>query len=439
MKSLHLVSLGCAKNLVDSELMLGRLKKSGWVISPDPADAETIVVNTCSFVESAVDESIDTILELAKFKKAGACRQLIVAGCLPERYREEIVETLPEVDMFLGTGAYDKIIQAVEGSADLSACVLPDPNFLKLQKHDELRVQSSPFVSYLKIAEGCNRHCTYCIIPKLRGKQRSRPLEDIVAEARVLIKSGARELILVAQDTTAYGKDLNTSADLSGLLKRLSDISETVWIRFLYGHPESIDDTVIDIVSKRPNLCSYFDIPMQHVSSDILRQMGRKYIQTDLIRLIEKIRKNPEAAIRTTFIVGFPGEKDSDFKQLMDFVQDVRFDHLGVFMYSDSEDLPSHKLVEHVSDSVAQERYDALMTCQANISLENNRRHIGKTYPVLVEEEMENKIFSGRTLFQAPEVDGFTIIHSEHLQIGTVNSVKISDTTEYDLIGAITI
>ncbi|QTA92430.1 Ribosomal protein S12 methylthiotransferase RimO [Desulfonema magnum] len=488
-----MVSLGCARNIVDSEFMLGQLTGAGWTVTQTPAEADVIIINTCSFIESAVDESVDTILELAKLKKHGSCQRLIVAGCLPERFREDIVSALPEVDVFLGTGAFDKIVQAVgnwkletgnwkleTGNSKLetgnwkletgnwkletrnsklenrkskigsSMCLLPDPNlsgFGSRVSSFKFQVSSFKFQTYLKIAEGCNRHCTYCIIPKLRGKQRSRPVEDIVAEARFLIESGVKELTLVAQDTTNYGKDLNQNADLGRLLEEISDISESVWIRFLYGHPDSISESVIRTVSERHNICAYYDIPIQHASAAVLKQMGRNYSRESLYRLFDNIRfLSPDASLRTTVIVGFPGETDADFELLLRFAEDVRFDNLGTFIYSDSEDLASHQLPGHVPKNVAQERYDRLMSCQLEISSENNEKYLGKNLTVLVEEKTEENLFTGRTAFQAPEVDGITYIRTSEsseteqkgtgeLEIGSFVSVKITDTLEYDLIG----
>lgn len=433
---LHLVSLGCAKNLVDSELMLGRLMKSGWTNTPDPGNADIIIINTCSFIESAINESIDTILELARYKQSGVCRRLIVAGCLPERFREDIIQALPEVDCFLGTGAFHEIEKMVASSIAPSKCLLPDPDLIPLQNQGATRALSFPHMAYLKIAEGCSRHCTYCIIPKLRGKQKSRRLEDIVAEVRFLISSGVKELILVAQDTTFYGKDLLPPVPLSRLAENIADISDSVWVRIMYGHPESIDDPFIRTVAKRRNICSYFDIPVQHVSDMVLKKMGRSYKTDNLLRLYDKIRSFvSDAALRTTVMVGFPGETDADFEALVAFVKAVRFDHLGVFIYSDSKDLPSHRLSGHIPENVAKERYDRLMSCQLKISLENNRKHIGKVYDVLVEETTEDNLYNGRTFFQAPEVDGITYIHSEQLQTGSFVGVRIVDALEYDLIG----
>jgi len=433
---LHLVSLGCAKNLVDSEIMLGRLKTAGWTITEAPEKADTIIVNTCSFIESAINESIDTILELAKFKSIGACRHLVVSGCLPERFRDEIVQTLPEVDLFLGTGAFDKIETALENADEHRKCLLTDPSLITLPRHDAPRLRTSLHTAYVKISEGCSRRCTYCIIPKLRGRQRSRLFEDIILEARSLIASGANELILIAQDTTSYGKDLSPPADFAQLLKDISELSEAVWLRFLYGHPESINDEIIKTVARHPNICSYFDIPIQHVSKNVLKRMGRNCSGDDLVRLIDKIRSmDPDASLRTTVMVGFPGETEKDFKALLSFVEEVHFDHLGVFVYSDFNDLPSHHLSGHVPVSVAKERHDLLMSRQKEISLKQNRRHIGRVYKVIPETEIEENLFCGRTFFQAPEVDGLTYVRSRNLDIGRFVSVRIDDALEYDLIG----
>ena len=432
--------------------MLGRLREKGWVITDDPADAEVIIVNTCSFIEPAANESIDTIFELAGYKQNGALRRLIVTGCLPQRFGQEIVKTLPEVDVFLGTGAFDKIIEAAEGFLD-SDCLLPNPDLLPIQGQNTPRVQSSSYMAYLKIAEGCSRHCTYCIIPELRGKLKSRLSADIIAEARHLNFSGIKELVLIAQDTTSYGKDLRQGSDFSQLLTNLSSISEPnrfcsgkagyvndLWIRVLYMHPESIEDSVVKAVAENENICSYFDIPVQHAANKVLKRMGRNYTRDDLYRLIDKIRSRiPDAAIRTTVIVGFPGETDKDFETLLSFVEDLRFDHLGVFIYSDFKDLPSHELTDHVPEHVANMRYDRLMSIQAEISMENNRKYAGRIVKVLVEEERQENLFSGRTFFQAPDVDGITFfqtskLHSE-IRIGSFADVKITETREYDLGG----
>jgi ribosomal protein S12 methylthiotransferase len=436
--------------------MMGRIKRAGWAVVDEPEEADVIVVNTCSFIEDAADESIEMILELARYKQEGRCKRLVVAGCLPERYREKIVGQLPEVDAFIGTGAYDRIVEAVEGSEFSGGCLLPDPDSLSPQEKDAPRTLSTSHMAYLKVAEGCSRHCTYCIIPKLRGKKRSRLPQEVIAEAQGLLEGGVKELVLVAQDTTSYGTDLKPPASLSQLVESLAGLSvdptrqpgahadgnaaDHVWIRALYGHPESIDDAFIKTVASHPNICSYFDIPIQHVSSSILKKMGRMYRSDDLRRLFDKIRLQvPEASLRTTIIVGFPGENEKDFAALLRFIEDTRFDHLGVFLYSDSGDLPSHALSDHVPAAVAQERYDQLMSCQLDISAQNYQKYIGQTLEVIVEEAIEDGLFAGRATFQAPEVDGMAYIKSGPGQpgprIGSFSRIKVTDAMEYDLMG----
>jgi ribosomal protein S12 methylthiotransferase len=437
-KKLHLVSLGCAKNLVDSEGMLGRLVQNGCRITPIPEEADVIIVNTCSFIEAAVNESIDTILELAKFKTKGSCQRLVVTGCLPERFREHIVDTMPEVDVFLGTGAFDHIIASVLEPLNGTRCHLPNPNTGSTQKQHAPRMVSTNYSAYIKIAEGCDRHCTYCIIPKLRGKQKSRYVDDIVSEAVSLAESGIKELVLVAQETTGYGRDLSPRTPLTEVLDNLAEISHNIWFRVLYGHPESIDEALIRTIAKHSNICSYFDLPVQHVNDNILKKMGRNYTAANLYRLFDDIRSMvPDAALRTTLLVGFPGETDAHFEELMTFVNTIRFDHVGVFVYSDADDLPSHRFSHHVPHHIAQQRFEQIMTCQQEISLQNNQKHIGKTYDVLIENAVANNLYHGRTFFQSPEVDGITRVRSERLTAGTFVRAKITDALEYDLSGEI--
>lgn len=435
---LHLVSLGCARNSIDSEMMLGKLMKAGWSIEAEPEEADVIIINTCSFIESAINESIDTILELATFKKNGTCKKLIVAGCLPERFREKIIGTLPEVDFFIGTGAFDEIVNVVEKSAGIPKCYLPNPAHITFQDGETTIRPTVSHSAYVKVAEGCDRHCSYCIIPKLRGMQRSRRLNDILNEVEFLVASGVKELILVAQDTTSYGKDFSSKKTIVHLLEEVLKISEDIWIRTLYGHPESIDDTFIKMVGLHKNICSYFDVPIQNASRHVLRKMGRTYSKDDLYRLFEKIRSEvSDASLRTTLITGFPGEREIDFMENVAFIEDVQFDHLGVFIYSDFEDLPSHKLPDHVSKKTAGDRYDTLMSRQMAISLKNNRKMIDMKLDVLVEKEIEKNIFLGRTKYQSPDVDGVTYIHAKGLTEGTFVNVQITDVLEYDLIGVV--
>lgn len=435
----HLVSLGCARNQVDSEVMLGRLKRRGWETTQDPEQARVIIVNTCSFIESAANESIDTILALAELKKTGACRRLVVVGCLPERYREDIVATLPEVDCFLGTGAFDQIEKAVMDAEPMGGCHLPDPNARTLEDGHAPRSLADSHLAYVKIAEGCDSSCTYCIIPKLRGGRRSRPLADIVAEARHLIDDGTRELVLVAQDTTHYGQDLTPKMDLARLLGALAELSDKVWIRFLYGHPEHFDASLIRIMSEQENLCPYFDIPIQHAADGLLKRMGRRYGKNDLQRIFGNIRDQlPRAALRTSVIVGFPGETEADFSELEAFVEQAQFDHLGVFTYSDSDDLPSHRLPNPVSGNIALKRMNRIMKLQKKISRNRNLRYQNKILPVLVEQRLEDHLFSARTQFQAPEVDGLTFVKTRpegpRINVGSFARVKVIDTMEYDLV-----
>jgi ribosomal protein S12 methylthiotransferase len=435
----HLVSLGCARNQIDSEVMLGRLQESGAAVVDDPAAADVIVVNTCSFIESAANESIDTILELAEHKAKGSCRRLVVAGCLPERHREAILEAIPEVDVFLGTGAFDRIVAAVRGEVDSGRCLLPDPDTLPVSGAAAPRLHGGGAMAYLKIAEGCNRHCTYCVIPKLRGRQKSRTPADIETEARRLLAGGVRELVLVAQESTAYGRDLSPPVGLSDLLEVLAGLPATrgpFWIRFLYGHPQSLDDAVIRTVAAHPNICPYFDLPVQHADPAVLKRMGRNYTGTDVRRLADRIRNClPQAVLRTTVIVGFPGETDRAFQDLLGFIETVRFHHLGCFVYSDDKDLAAHRLSGRVPAALAGERYHELMIRQQKISRELNQAYRGRTLEVLVEENPEIGLYSGRTCFQAPEVDGVTYVRGLHLQTGTFARVTITDALEYDLVG----
>ena len=439
---IHLINLGCARNQVDSEIMTGRLEQAGHVIADDPARAEAIIINTCCFIEDAANESIDTILAAAAYKQTGRCRRLIVAGCLPERYREDVRKALPEADFFMGTGAYDRIVAAIaDTTTGPVPCLLPDPDTLAPQSTDTPRSLSPGPMAYLKIAEGCDRQCTFCIIPRLRGRQKSRALPDILQEAQSLINAGIKELVLVGQETTRYGYDRKKDGKgLADLLAALSALSKDRWIRFMYGHPDSLSDTILQTVASHSNLCAYFDIPIQHVSAEVLRRMGRPYAPSRLEELVCRIRTQmPEAAIRTTVIVGFPGETEDDFDQLHQFIGAVPFDHLGVFTYSDAEDLASHRLPDHVPPDIAQQRRDILMDRQKTISESLNQKYLGRTVDVLLEESPETGLFIGRTMFQAPEVDGLTYVRTpashKAIAIGQFVRTRIIDTLEYDLVG----
>ena len=438
----HIINLGCARNQVDSEIMAGRLAQAGHVMVEDPDAAEAIVINTCCFIEDAANESIDTILAAAACKETGRCRRLIVAGCLPERYREAVREALPEADLFLGTGAYDQIVASLEAAATgPAACLLPDPDDLAPQTADTPRRRSPGPMAYLKIAEGCDRHCTFCIIPRLRGRQKSRPLDAVVAEARTLFRAGVQEVVLVGQETTRYGRDRSAGETLAALLRELSAVAGRRWVRFMYGHPESLSDEIVQTVAARPNLCPYFDIPIQHVSPALLKRMGRPYDPERIAERVGYIRGAiPQAALRTTVIVGFPGETDQEFEQLQQFIRTVPFDHLGVFTYSDAEDLASHRLPDHVPAAIARRRRDALMEQQKGISEMRNRAYLDTIQDVLLESSPEPGLFIGRTMLQAPEVDGLTYVHTEprhgeNPAPGDFVRARIVDTLEYDLVG----
>jgi ribosomal protein S12 methylthiotransferase len=431
----YIESLGCARNQVDSEMMRARLEAAGWRVADEPAEADAIVVNTCSFIETAADESIDTILALAEYKRTGRCRRLIVAGCLPQRYGAASVASLPEVDLFLGTGAYDRIVDALGDVRPPEICLLPDPEAIDILDAAG-RKPTLGHAAYLKIAEGCSRRCTYCVIPRLRGRHRSRTQEVILAEARTLIASGVREITLVAQETTAYGTDLEPPATLARLLGGLASLDRTVWIRCLYGHPESITPEVWRTVADHPNLCPYFDIPIQHVAGAVLRRMGRHYSAEALTELFAAIREVlPEAALRTTLLVGFPGEREEDLRKLLDFIERVQFDHLGVFTYSDADDLPAHRLERHIGSKTAAKRLDRVMALQREISDRKLARLMDRRMTVLVEKQAEPGIYAARSMYQAPEVDGVTLIRTDRtLRSGDFVTVRIVDTLEYDLI-----
>lgn len=450
-----LETLGCSRNQVDSEIMLGKLLAAGHLKTDDPALAQVIIVNTCGFISTASDEAVEVILEMAGFKENGACQRLIATGCLAQRYKDDagLLASLPEVDAFLGTAACEQIVAVVEGTQTRPLTLFPDPNQRGFQDLTIDRELISRGFAYIKVSEGCNRHCTYCIIPQLRGTQRSRPVEDICTEAASFVAKGIKEIILTAENTTDYGQDLvakskgqasdcidygRTGLDtvLSSLSKTLAAQDETVWIRFLYTHPKTLGADIIKVVQSHDNLCAYYDVPIQHAATSMLKRMGRPYTREELIALFKLIRKlDPEASLRTTLIVGFPGETEEEFQILKTFIETVRFDHLGVFTYSDSDDLKSHGFKDHVPEDIAEQRHDILMSAQAKISEQVNQRHVGKIYPVLVEENPEQGVYIGRTQFQAPEVDGMTFIYSKGLEIGSIVPVRITDAYEYDIAG----
>lgn len=438
-KKIGLVSLGCPKNLVDSELMLGALKGSGYQIVADSGEAQIIIVNTCGFIESARQESINTIIGMAALKKQ-SCELLIVTGCLAERYKGQIMEEIPEVDAVLGTGSYDKIAsiinEAYEGRRPEIYGKLEGTEYLE----GERIVSTGKGYAYLKIAEGCDNCCTYCVIPSLRGPFRSRRKEDIFQEAVRLAASGVKEIILVAQDTTRYGIDLYGGKQLAGLIRMLSEIREIQWIRLLYCYPEEIDEPLIQEIIHNEKLCKYLDIPIQHASDPILKKMGRRGGSGDVSRLLDDLRgRIPGLVLRTTLIVGFPGETEKDFKALEDFVKKYKFDRLGVFMYSKEDDTPAAKMREQIPERIKKSRYDKLMRLQLKISTRVNKSRLGKIYKVLAEGISDDGIFYfGRSYGEAPDIDGLVyFVSSGPVEPGQMVQVEILNSDQYDLTGEV--
>ncbi len=440
-QKVSMVSLGCSKNLVDAEVMLGLLAAQEYEITTDEREADIIIVNTCSFIKEAKQESIDTILDLAERKNDARCHTLIVAGCLPQRYQQELARELPEVDIFIGTGDYPRIaeILAEKAGSDGQLCRVGDPDFI----FDENlpRLNSSPsWFSYLKIGEGCSNRCSYCIIPKLRGPYRSRPLEALVAEAERLASRGVRELNIISQDITRYGSDMEDGTTLETLLRRLVEIPGIQWIRLLYAYPEGISDDLIALIRDEPKICKYLDIPLQHISDPVLRRMRRRGGEQQIRDLVTRLRREiPGIALRTSLIVGFPGETMDDFTNLMQFVEQARFDRLGVFCYSREEGTPAAGMSDQVSERVKRERHRKLMRVQARLSFKRNRDLIGTCEQVIVEgySEETELLLKGRSSRQAPDIDGQVYITAGSADVGQIVTLRITDSSDYDLIGEI--
>ncbi len=435
-KKIGFISLGCAKNLTDTETMLGILSKEGYTITSDAGEADVIVVNTCAFIDSAKEESIGAILEMAELKKE-KCELLIVTGCLAQRYKDDIITELPEVDVILGTTDYALIADAIKAFYDKGEKFISVSDENTLVSYDLPRVQSTPkYTAYLKIADGCDNFCTYCIIPKLRGKFRSRPLVSIIDEAKALAKSGVKELILVAQDTACYGKDTK-EATLSKLLKSLSAIDGIEWIRLQYSYPENITDELIDEISKNPKVVKYLDMPIQHISDNILKKMGRKS-RGDLVRaLIKKLRDAiPNLTIRTSLIVGFPNETEDDFCLLTDFLKEYKLDKVGIFTYSREEGTPAAEFDGQIDEDVKLKRLDEAMRVQKEVSAEITASKIGKTNTAIIEGYDENELcYVGRCSSDTPDVDGLAYIYSEEeLSAGDIVTVEIINSDDYDVV-----
>ena len=432
------ISLGCDKNLADSEEMLGLLTAGGHEITDDETQADAIVINTCCFIKDAKEESVETILEMAEYKKTGSCHALIVTGCMAQRYQKEIIEEVPEVDAVLGTTSYGDIVKALEEA-------VAGNHFEEFRDIDYLPDTGSKRVlttgghfGYLKIAEGCDKHCTYCIIPKLRGKFRSVPMERLIAQAEDMAEQGVKELILVAQETTMYGTDLYGEKRLPQLLRALCKISGLRWIRILYCYPEEITDELIQVIKEEPKICHYLDLPIQHASDGILKRMGRRTSRAQLIETIEKLRREiPDIALRTTLITGFPGETQEQHEELMDFVDQMEFDRLGVFTYSPEEDTPAASMPDQIPEEVKEERQAELMELQQDIVFDQAEDRIGEELLVMIEGKVaDENAYVGRTYRDAPNVDGLIFVNtSEELMSGDFAKVKVTGSADYDLIG----
>ena len=432
------ISLGCDKNLVDSEVMLGLLDSKGYQIVDDEMEADIIVVNTCCFIHDAKEESIQTILEMAELKTEGNLKALIVTGCLAQRYQQEIIDEIPEVDAVLGTTSYDKIVDAIEEAlAGNGHVTMESIDALPLVDTKRLVTTGGHF-AYLKIAEGCDKHCTYCIIPKLRGNFRSVPMERLIKEAEELAETGVKELILVAQETTLYGKDIYGEKSLHKLLKELCKVDGIQWIRVLYCYPEEIYDELIQTIKEEEKICKYLDLPIQHASDRILKRMGRRTNKQQLIDLVEKLRAEiPEITLRTTLITGFPGETEEDHEEVMEFVDTMEFDRLGVFTYSAEEDTPAANFPDQIDEEVKLDRQAEIMELQQDIAFEQAENMIGREVLVMIEGKVaDENAYVGRTYKDAPNVDGFIFINTdEELMSGDFAMVKVTGALEYDLIG----
>lgn len=432
------ISLGCDKNLVDTEVMLGMLASRGYEMTNDEQEADIIVINTCCFIHDAKEESIQNILEMAEYKKNGSAKALLVTGCMAERYRQEILDEIPEVDEVLGTTAYDRILDAVDAAlagqhevmtADLDALPLPETKRL---------VTTGGHFAYLKIAEGCDKHCTYCIIPKIRGNFRSVPMERLLKEAQDLAEQGVKELILVAQETTLYGKDLYGEKSLPKLLRELCKISGIRWIRILYCYPEEITDELIQVMKEEPKICHYLDLPIQHANDTILKRMGRRTSKQELINIVQKLRKEiPDICLRTTLITGFPGETQEQHEEVMEFIDTLEFDRLGAFTYSPEEDTPAATFEDQIDEEVKEDRQADIMELQQEIAFDKAEDMIGREVLVMIEGKVaDENAYVGRTYRDAPNVDGLIFINTDvELISGDFAKVKVTGALDYDLIG----
>ena len=441
MKSFHLVSLGCAKNLVDSELMLGGLFENGWQMVDDPDTANVIIINTCGFIQPAVEEAIEEILSMVEIKKSDSQKKLVVSGCMVQRYKDALVEELPEVDLFIGTeGApvLAVILEDLLNSNTEKQLLLPDRMIMDASMPRSI---STPFYrSWLKITEGCDNHCSYCMIPSIRGQLRSRGIEDLISEAKLLEQNGVKELCLIAQDLTAYGDDLDEQSNLEELLNGLLSETTIPWLRLLYLYPTGINDKLINLIKENSRIVPYLDIPFQHVSDHVLKMMKRRYGKKDIYKVVQKLRDAiPDIAIRTTFLLGFPGETEEDIKELEECIKELQFDHLGVFAYTNEEGSVSENFDDQLSEEVKQERVNHVLSLQSSISAVRMKQYIGKTVEVIVEgtSKETDLLLEGRTQYQAPEIDGCVYINEGEVSLGDIVEVEITEAQIYDLVGRV--
>lgn len=434
------VSLGCDKNLVDTETMLGLLSKERFEFTNDESEADVIVINTCCFINDAKQESIDTILEMAEYKNSGTCKALIVTGCLAQRYKQEIIDEIPQVDVVMGTSNYDEIVDAVNGALEGKGGVnIEDADRLPLVNEKRV-ITTGGHYAYLKIAEGCNKHCTYCIIPKIRGEYRSIPMDFVLKQAEEMVQEGVKEIILVAQETSMYGIDIYGRKMLPELLRKMCQISGLYWIRIMYCYPEEITDDLIQVIKEQPKICNYLDLPIQHASDEVLKRMGRKMTKSQLIDVIGKLRREiPDICLRTTLITGFPGETKEQHEEMMEFVDEMEFDRLGVFAYSAEEDTPAANMSNQVDDELKEDWRDELMELQQEVSFDKAQTMIGSVLTVMVEGKVaDENAYIARSYRDAPDVDGYIFINTdEELMSGDFVKVKITGALEYDLIGEI--
>ncbi|MBV7274918.1 30S ribosomal protein S12 methylthiotransferase RimO [Clostridium sp. PL3] len=433
-----LISLGCDKNRIDSEIILSHINMDNIIVN-NPKEADIIIVNTCGFIESAKQESIDTILEMSKYKERYNCKLIVVTGCLTQRYGKELMELLPEIDIMLGVNDYAKLNESIKNCMENKNSKFYSCNYSDSSINEGKRIlTTAPHTAYLRISEGCDNFCTYCIIPKIRGKYRSRNIESILEEAKSLASQGVKEIIVVAQDTTRYGIDIYGERMLSKLIREISNIEEIQWIRILYCYPEEITDELINEIANNNKVCNYLDIPIQHISDDVLKLMGRRGRKREIINNLNKLRdKIHDIAIRTSIIVGFPGESEENFDELKHFIKEIRFDKLGVFKYSQEEGTPAAEMENQIDEDTKKKREEELMLIQQDISKEINTSKINRIYEVLIEGK-EKELWYGRSYEMAPEIDGLIYCESDkNLAIGDIVKIKITNSSEYDLMGVV--